>query len=214
MKEPGIKQLGGLKKYKMGTNLFQQETKVTRDNRLSLKNQQSLVVWFTGLSGSGKSTLASHLNKRLHDEGNFCYMLDGDNIRLGLNSDLDFTDLGRKENIRRIAEVAKLFIDAGEIVLTAFVSPFEADRALAKEIIGKQYFLEVFVNTPLEECEARDVKGLYQKARRGEIKYFTGIDSPYEQPVNPDIDIKTKGKSIEECTDELFELISNRITSK
>lgn len=214
MKEPGIKQLGGLKKYKMGTNLFQQETKVTRDNRLSLKNQQSLVVWFTGLSGSGKSTLASHLNKRLHDEGNFCYMLDGDNIRLGLNSDLDFTDLGRKENIRRIAEVAKLFIDAGEIVLTAFVSPFEADRALAKEIIGKHHFLEVFVNTPLEECEARDVKGLYQKARRGEIKYFTGIDSPYEQPVNPDIDIKTKGKSIEECTDELFELISNRITSK
>jgi len=141
-------------------------------------------------------------------------MLDGDNIRLGLNADLDFTDLGRKENVRRIAEVAKLFIDAGEIVLTAFVSPFETDRALAKDIIGAQNFLEVFVNTPLEECEARDVKGLYKKARMGEIKYFTGIDSPYEPPLNPDIDIKTKGKSIAECTDELFELISNRITSK
>lgn len=197
----------------MEINLFKQETKVTREDRLFLKNQQSFVVWFTGLSGSGKSTLASHLNKKFYDEGKFCYMLDGDNIRLGLSSDLDFTDIGRKENIRRIAEVAKLFIDAGEIVLTAFVSPFESDRALAKAIIGERNFLEVFVNTPIEECEARDVKGLYKKARLGEIKHFTGIDSPYEQPLNPDIVIKTKRKSVEECTDELYELIISKTTS-
>ena len=198
----------------MANNLFKQETLVSREDRMKSKKQNAFVLWFTGLSGSGKSTLALNLNKLLHDNGLHSYLLDGDNIRLGLNADLDFTDAGRKENIRRIAEVAKLFIDAGEIVLTAFVSPFEADRAQAKKIIGAENFLEVFVNTPLEECEARDVKGLYKKARKGEIKHFTGIDSPYEQPQQPDIEIKTKEKSVAECTDELFNTIRTKIKSK
>ncbi len=195
----------------MTTNLFKQETLVSREDRMKSKQQNALVIWFTGLSGSGKSTLALNLNKVLHDNGYYSYLLDGDNVRLGLNADLDFTDSGRKENIRRIAEVAKLFIDAGEIVLTAFVSPFEEDREQAKNIIGAEHFLEVFVNTPLEECEARDVKGLYKKARKGEIKHFTGIDSPYEQPQNPDIEIKTNEKSITECTVELYQTIRTKI---
>lgn len=195
----------------MTTNLFKQETLVSREDRMKSKQQNAFVIWFTGLSGSGKSTLALNLNKVLHDNGHYSYLLDGDNVRLGLNADLDFTEEGRKENIRRIAEVAKLFIDAGEIVLTAFVSPFEEDREQAKNIIGAEHFLEVFVNTPLEECEARDVKGLYKKARKGEIKYFTGIDSPYEQPQNPDIEIKTNEKSITECTDKLYQTIRTKI---
>lgn len=195
----------------MITNLFKQETLVSREDRMKSKQQNAFVIWFTGLSGSGKSTLALNLDKVLHNHGLHSYVLDGDNVRLGLNADLDITEEGRKENIRRIAEVAKLFIDAGEIVLTAFVSPFEEDREQAKNIIGAEHFLEVFVNTPLEECEARDVKGLYKKARKGEIKYFTGIDSPYEQPQNPDIEIKTNEKSITECTDELYQTIRTKI---
>jgi adenylylsulfate kinase len=192
-------------------NLFIQDSFVTRKDRMGLKKQNSFVVWFTGLSGSGKSTLASHLDKRLNQEGCNCYILDGDNIRLGLNSDLDFSDLGRKENIRRIAEVARLFIDAGEIVLTAFVSPFIEDRQLAKEIIGNENFIEVFVDTPFEECELRDTKGLYAKARKGEIKYFTGMDSPYEKPTNPDLVIKTKNRAIADCVDEIYALIEKKI---
>ncbi len=195
-------------------NLFIQDSFVTRKDRMSLKKQNSFVVWFTGLSGSGKSTLASHLDKRLFQEGRYCYILDGDNIRLGLNSDLDFTESGRKENIRRIAEVAKLFLDAGEIVLTAFVSPFEEDRSQAKQIIGAENFIEVFVNTPLQECEDRDTKGLYKKARKGEIEHFTGIGSPYEEPKNADLEINTVNSSISECTTEIYNFIEKRIILK
>ena len=192
-------------------NLFIQDSFVTRKDRMGLKKQNSFVIWFTGLSGSGKSTLASHLDKRLNREGRNCYILDGDNIRLGLNSDLDFSDLGRKENIRRIAEVARLFVDAGEIVLTAFVSPFVEDRQQAREIIGTENFIEIFVDTPFEECELRDTKGLYAKARKGEIKNFTGMDSPYEKPTNPDLVIRTKNRAIRDCVDEIYALIEKKI---
>jgi adenylylsulfate kinase len=192
-------------------NLFQQETSVSFRERSQLKKQRPVVLWFTGLSGSGKSTLASALNKRLFENGNHVYMLDGDNIRLGINSDLDFSDSGRQENIRRIAEIAKLFLDCGEIVLTAFVSPFIADREHARTIIGAENFIEVFVDTPLEECEARDVKGLYARARLGEIKQFTGIDSPYEKPISPEIRIETKNKSIADSVDEIYTKIKEKI---
>ena len=192
-------------------NLFVQDTLVKREHRMNLKKQNSFVIWFTGLSGSGKSTLAFHLDKRLNAAGRFSYILDGDNIRLGLNSDLDFTDAGRKENIRRIAEVAKLFVDAGEIVITAFVSPFMADRERAKGIIGHENFIEVFVDTPYDECELRDTKGLYAKARNGEIKYFTGMDSPYENPANPDLIVQTKNRGISECVDEIYALVDSKI---
>ncbi len=195
-------------------NLFEQETLVSRKDRLKLKNQNSVVLWFTGLSGSGKSTLASKVNLDLHSRGNNCYMLDGDNIRLGINSDLDFTDKGRKENIRRIAEVAKLFVDAGEIVLCSFVSPFKEDREQARKIIGEENFVEVFVNCPIEECEKRDIKGLYKRARNGEIKHFTGIDSPYEAPTNPEIEVLTHKYSIDECSDVVINNILNKIEFK
>lgn len=195
----------------MTKNLFKQETLVSLDARMKLKQQRPMVLWFTGLSGSGKSTLAIHLNAMLHAQGRFSYLLDGDNVRMGLNADLDFSDAGRKENIRRIAEVAKLFLDAGEIVLTAFVSPFAEDRQQAKEIIGAEHFLEIYVNTSLEECEARDTKGLYKKARLGEITHFTGISSPYDVPQNPDLEIQTKGSTIESCTNEIFNFIQNKI---
>ncbi len=195
-------------------NLFEQETLVSRKDRLKLKNQNSVVLWFTGLSGSGKSTLASKVNSDLYSRGNNCYMLDGDNIRLGINSDLDFTDKGRKENIRRIAEVAKLFVDAGEIVLCSFVSPFKEDREQARKIIGEENFVEVFVNCPIIECEKRDVKGLYKRARNGEIKHFTGIDSPYEAPTNPEIEVLTHKYSIDECSDVVINNILNKIEFK
>ena len=195
----------------MTKNLFKQETLVSFDARMKLKQQRPMVLWFTGLSGSGKSTLAIHLNAMLHAQGRFSYLLDGDNVRMGLNADLDFSDAGRKENIRRIAEVAKLFVDAGEIVLTAFVSPFAEDRQQAKEIIGEEHFLEIYVSTALEECEARDTKGLYKKARSGEIANFTGISSPYEAPQNPDIEIKTFGRTVQDCTSDIYKHIQNKI---
>jgi adenylylsulfate kinase len=192
-------------------NLFKQDTKVTLEQRRVLKGHNSFVVWFTGLSGSGKSTIASEVYQSLIQEGIHSYLLDGDNIRLGINSDLDFSDEGRKENIRRIAEVAKLFVDAGEVVLTSFISPFIEDRASAREIIGHNNFIEVFINCPLEECEKRDVKGLYAKARSGEIKSFTGIDSPYEEPTNPDIVVFSAENSIKECAEEIIKHIKNKL---
>lgn len=195
-------------------NIFHQDTLVSRDSRVRMKKQNPVVLWFTGLSGSGKSTLASELNKKLVSEGRFCYMLDGDNIRFGINSDLDFSEKGRKENIRRIAEISKLFIDAGEIVLTAFVSPFKQDRENAKKIIGQEDFIEIYVDTPLDICETRDVKGLYKKARKGEISYFTGISSPYEPPEKPDIHICTMNKTIVECVSEIHTSIANKILLK
>ena len=174
-------------------------------------NQYAKLIWFTGLSGSGKSTLAVQLEAHLHAKGYKTYLLDGDNIRVGINKDLSFTDEGRVENIRRIGEVSKLFLDAGVIVLSAFISPFNADREQVKKIVGEGNYLEIFVDTPLEVCEQRDVKGLYKKARAGEVKNFTGIDSPYEAPETPDLTIETTKLSIEESATLLLNFIIPKI---
>jgi adenylyl-sulfate kinase len=174
--------------------------------------QHATLIWFTGLSGSGKSTLAVQLEAQLHNLGYKTYLLDGDNIRSGLNKDLSFTDEARIENIRRIGEVSKLLLDAGVIVLSAFISPFIEDREQVKRIVGNDNYIEVFVDTPLEVCEQRDVKGLYKKARAGEVKNFTGIDSPYEQPKNPDIRIETHKVSLRESVGMLQELIIPKIS--
>jgi adenylylsulfate kinase len=184
---------------------------VSTEDRNRLLGHQSIIVWFTGLSGSGKSTLATALEMRLHEKGVLTYVLDGDNIRSGLNKDLDFTVNGRKENIRRIGEVSKLFVDAGLVVLTAFVSPFKKDRDTIRQRVGNQRFVEVFVDCPLEICEERDTKGLYKKARAGEISHFTGISSPFETPENPDIRIQTHVMTIEQGVDLLFDYIAKRI---
>jgi len=180
---------------------------VNRSEQELLLNQKGKVLWFTGLSGSGKSTIAEGLERKLYAEGYFVKVLDGDNIRSGINKNLGFSLEDRKENIRRIAEVAKLFLDSGVIVLCSFVSPTRDIRALAKSIIGEKDFKEVFVDTPIEVCESRDVKGLYKKARAGEIKGFTGIDSPFEVPKNPTLVLKTENKSVEDCVSEASQLI-------
>ena len=176
-------------------NIIPISHKITKSDREKIKNQKGCVIWLTGLSGSGKSTIANELEYQLNKMKYHTYLLDGDNIRTGLNSDLGFSDEDRKENIRRISEVAKLFLDAGIITITAFISPFIEDRKKAKKIIGKD-FIEVFVDTPIEECIKRDPKGLYKKALNGEIKEFTGISSPYEKPVSPDIYINTTKNDI------------------
>ena len=180
---------------------------LSRNDKELFLNQNSKVLWFTGLSGSGKSTIAEHLEKKLFSEGFFVQLLDGDNIRSGINNNLGFTLDDRNENIRRISEVSKLFLNAGIICLNSFVSPTIEIRNSAKQIIGEKDFLEVFVNTPLEICEARDVKGLYKKARAGEIKGFTGIDSPYEAPQNPDIEVRTENQTIEESVGQIYQAI-------
>jgi len=165
--------------------------------------QRGKVFWFTGLSGSGKSTLAIVLELKLFEQGFHVVVLDGDNIRTGINNNLGFSEEDRTENIRRIAEIAKLFVANGQICIVSFISPMIVMRQQAKDIIGESDFVEVFIDTPLEECEARDVKGLYKKARAGEIPDFTGINAPYEPPLAPDVHIKTQGKSIDECLEEL-----------
>ena len=181
-------------------NIHFHNLSVTRDQREKSNGHKPAVLWFTGLSGSGKSTLANALEVQLHSMGLTTYILDGDNVRSGLNKDLGFTDEARKENIRRISEVAKLFADAGNIVSTAFISPFIEDRKQARDIISKDFrFIEIFVDTDLSTCEERDPKGLYKKARAGQIKHFTGIDSPYEAPVNPELTITTNGFSQGDC---------------
>lgn len=163
----------------MNENIVWHQQKIQKGNRAKLTNQKPCILWFTGLSGSGKSTIANALEEMLHHNGNFTYLLDGDNIRHGLNSDLGFDEGSRVENIRRVGEVAKLFVDSGQIVLSAFISPFASDRELVKSLVNKDEFIEIFIDTALEVCESRDPKGLYKKARAGEIKDFTGIDSPY-----------------------------------
>lgn len=193
-------------------HLFPFESKVTKAERARLLSQKPRVIWFTGLSGSGKSTLATHLEVQLNAQNFKTYLLDGDNVRTGLNSDLDFSDHSRKENIRRIGEVSKLFIDSGIIVLSAFISPFEEDRNQVRAIVGAEIFLEVFVDCPLEICEQRDVKGLYKKARLGEVKNFTGITSPYERPLNPNITISTHLQSLNESLTLLIDYIVPRIS--
>ncbi|MEE1672824.1 adenylyl-sulfate kinase [Agarivorans aestuarii] len=177
---------------------------VSRDARSEVKQHKPCVLWFTGLSGSGKSTVANAVDHLLHKRKVHTYVLDGDNVRHGLNGDLGFSDKDRVENIRRIGEVAKLFVDAGLVVSTAFISPFKADRDLVRNQLSGGEFFEVFIDTPLAVCEQRDPKGLYKKARAGEIKHFTGIDSAYEVPSSPDIHVETDGKTIEECADEVI----------
>ena len=174
-----------------------------RAARADMKHQQPRCLWFTGLSGSGKSTIANLLEKRLHTDGKHTYILDGDNVRHGLNRDLGFTEADRVENIRRVAEVAKLLVDAGLIVIVTFISPFRAERQLARGLFDDGEFIEVFVDTPLEECERRDVKGLYAKARRGELENFTGIDSDYEPPEAPEIHLRTVDTKPEACVDQV-----------
>ena len=187
------------------------EKMLQREDREALLKQKGLMIWFTGLSGSGKSTLAIALERELYKKGILCRILDGDNIRSGINNNLGFSEADRTENIRRIAEVSKLFVDCGIVTLAAFISPTNTIRHMAAEIIGEQDFLEIYVSTPIEECERRDVSGLYAKARRGEIKDFTGISSPFEVPAHPFISIDTSCCSLEESVKTLEEAILPRI---
>jgi bifunctional enzyme CysN/CysC len=189
------------------SNLHRHQLDIDKAARRQLNGHSSRVLWFTGLSGSGKSTIANALEKALHERGLRTYILDGDNVRHGLNHDLGFTDADRVENIRRIGEVAKLMVDAGIVVLTAFISPFQAERAMVRELFEDGEFTEIFVDTPLEVAEFRDPKGLYQKARRGEIPNFSGIDSPYEAPLEPELRIKTSKQSVEQAVDEIIKFL-------
>lgn len=184
---------------------------VSREEREARLNQKSKVIWFTGLSGSGKSTIAQHLERQLFTRGFFAQVLDGDNIRSGINNNLSFSEEDRRENIRRIAEVSRLFIQSGILTINSFISPTIAIRQMAKDIIGPDDFIEIYVNAPLEVCENRDVKGLYKKARSGAIKGFTGIDAPYEAPVAPDLEIKTNETSIEEAVELVLGHILHQI---
>ena len=189
------------------TNVTWHDQHVTKADRARLKKQRPCIVWFTGLSGSGKSTIANALEQRLHADGYHTYLLDGDNVRHGLNKDLGFSAEDRVENIRRIGEVAKLFVDAGMIVLTAFISPYRGDRQMVRDLVGDGEFIEVFVDTPLDVCEERDPKGLYAKARAGVIKDFTGIDAPYEAPERPEVCMDTSSRSV----DEIVEMLRARL---
>ena len=184
---------------------------VTKKRRSALKNHVAFLIWFTGLSGSGKSTIANELEKALFEKEIHTYLLDGDNVRKGLNNNLSFSPEDRSENIRRIAEVANLMIDAGLVVIASFVSPYKEDRENVKRIVGYDNFVEVFVNTPIEECERRDVKGLYAKARAGEIKNFTGVNAPYEAPPVPDVEIDTTMVSVKEAVSLIIKFIGNKM---
>lgn len=192
------------------SNIVWHNHKVTRADRASNKNQKPCLLWFTGLSGSGKSTIANALDVALHERGYHTFLLDGDNVRHGLCKDLGFSDDDRVENIRRIGEVSKLFADAGLIVLSAFISPFTSDRRLVRNLFPAGEFIEVFMDTPLDTCEDRDPKGLYQKARAGEIKHFTGITSPYEAPERPEVRLDTSAMTVEQCVESLIEYLRHR----
>lgn len=195
-------------------NLVPQPYSITRILRSELKGHKPYVVWFIGLSGSGKSTIANAVEKKLFHQGIHTYTLDGDNIRGGLNKNLGFSKKDRAENIRRIAEVSKLFLDAGNVVLSAFITPLESDRETVRKIIGLENYLEIFVKASVEECEKRDVKGLYKKARQGEIKDFTGISAPFEVPLNPDVILDTEAENIEESARKVLNHIISRISIK
>lgn len=181
---------------------------LSRQNKETLLHQRGVMLWFTGLSGSGKSTVAIALERELHKRGLLCRILDGDNIRMGINANLGFSEEDRRENIRRVAEVAKLFVDTGIITIAAFVSPTEELRQLAENIIGKDDFKEIFISTPIEECERRDVKGLYARARRGEVKNFTGISAPFEAPKHPALSIDTSKMPLEESVNMLLKFLN------
>jgi adenylylsulfate kinase len=194
----------------LNKNLIFQPSAVDASTRAFSKGQRPVTLWLTGLSGAGKSTIANALELALVERGRHTYLLDGDNVRMGLCRDLGFSDTDREENIRRIAEVARLFVDAGLIVITAFISPFQRDRAIARDVIGDKAFVEVFIDTPLSECERRDPKGLYGKARSGVIKNFTGIDSAYEGPVNPDIRINTLVDDLPRAVEKILAYLDER----
>lgn len=195
----------------MSSNITKHDYHISRQERNRQNDHNSFVIWFTGLSGSGKSTVANRLEKELFKSGIRTYSLDGDNVRSGLNKGLTFSLEDRKENNRRIAEVAKLFMDAGMVTITAFISPLREDREEAKKIIGQGDFIEIFVNTPLEICEERDVKGLYKKARAGEIKNFTGISSPYEAPEDPAVEIRTEEETVEESVERIVKVLKEKL---
>ena len=184
---------------------------MTRQDKESLLGQRGIMIWFTGLSGSGKSTVAMGVERELHAQGILCRILDGDNVRAGINNNLGFSAEDRIENIRRIAEIGKLFVQTGVVTLACFVSPTNDIRQMAREIVGEEDFLEVYISTPIEECERRDVKGLYARARKGEVKNFTGISAPFEAPVSPDIAIDTSKIPLEESVRTLTELIIRRV---
>lgn len=198
----------------MKENIIAHDFTIKKEDRLILNNQNAFLIWFTGLSGSGKSTIANALEKALYSKGIRTYSLDGDNIRQGINSNLSFSPEDRSENIRRIGEIANLMVDAGLVVLASFVSPYREDRERVKSIVGFDNFVEVFVNTPIEECERRDVKGLYAKARKGEIENFTGVNAPYEAPLNPDIEVLTTHATVDEIVDKVYEKIKDKIKLK
>ena len=191
-------------------NIVWHEQTLSKGERGALKHQRPCILWFTGLSGAGKSTVANALEQALYARGYHTYLLDGDNVRHGLNKNLGFTADDREENIRRIGEVAKLFVDGGTIVLTAFISPYRRDREQVRALVDDGEFIEVFVDTPLDVCEDRDPKGLYKKARAGEIKHFTGIDDPYEAPDQPEITLRTDQNSIEESVVQIMEELAER----
>lgn len=195
----------------MEENVIPHNFSVTQTERSKLNGHGAFLIWFTGLSGSGKSTIANVLEKKLISQNIHTYLLDGDNVRKGLNNNLSFSPEDRTENIRRIAEVSHLMIDAGLVVLASFVSPYRADRENVKRIVGYDNFVEVFVNTPIEECERRDVKGLYAKARAGEIKDFTGVNAPYEAPMAPDVEIDTMETNIEGAVNLILKFIAKKM---
>lgn len=194
----------------MSNHIVWHTHKVTRAERASIKNQKPCLLWFTGLSGSGKSTIANALDVALFERGYHTFLLDGDNVRHGLNRDLGFSDEDRVENIRRIGEVSKLFTDSGLIVLSAFISPFTSDRRMVRNLLPAGEFIEVFLDTPLETCEQRDPKGLYGKARAGQITNFTGIDSPYERPERPEIRLDTSVQTVDDCVQQLIGYLLER----
>ena len=195
----------------MQKNIVKHSYSVNRDSRKKLKQHKSILLWFTGLSGSGKSTIANCVEQELHKNSIHTYTLDGDNIRKGLNSDLSFSPKDRKENIRRIAETAHLMIDAGLVVIAAFVSPYRNDRDHIRNIVGDDNMVEIYINTSIEECERRDVKGLYKKARKGEIKNMTGISAPYESPLHPDIQINTEEVTVVDATKQIINFINPKL---
>ena len=195
----------------MSLNITKQFYKVTQNDRKQQNGHKAYLIWFTGLSGSGKSTLVNLVEITLHKKGLSTYILDGDNIRQGINKDLSFSPKDRTENIRRIGEISNLMLDAGVLTLAAFVSPYIKDREGVKNIVKAENLIEIYVNTSLEECERRDVKGLYKKARAGEVKNMTGISAPYEVPVNPDLEVITDGHSIEENVNTILEFITKKL---
>jgi len=191
-------------------NLTEHRPKITKEDRAKLNGHRPFILWFSGLSGSGKSTIAHRLEERLFEIGVRTYVLDGDNVRTGLNKGLGFSAEDREENIRRIGHVAKLFIDAGLVVLTAFISPYKKDRATVRSLVGSDEFVEIYVKCPLEICERRDTKGLYEKARRGVVKQFTGIDDPYEEPEHPEIILETDRVNLEQCVEKILNFLEAR----